>query len=181
MPEHLTFHWRFFLKWIGANILAVVVVLVFWPIMFSRLSFNVADLQAALALLPSLLVMGIVVGGLQGLVLADHFRVRRLIVFWTLACLLGVAIGLPLAMSAIQSGAKLLVAALSGLISGGLGWFILRRYVHKAQWWIIANMIASALTAIDNSFSIIAMLMTGFVLAWLVCDPIQEQKPVAAE
>ncbi len=181
MPERFTFHWRFFLKWIGANILAVFFLGLFWSYIFPRSSVSADALQVTVDYLPFILITGIVGSGLQGAVLADQFHDRRLTIFWILAYTLGGAISFFLLLNAIQMSAILLSAALAGTVGGSLEWIVLKRYMHKAHWWILANMIGSILVALSNALSILAIIVTGFTLAWLVCDPIQQHKFAAVE
>lgn len=181
MPERLTIHWRFFLKWIIANTLAIVFLVPFLPHIFPRNSVSADAVQVTVDFLPFILITGIVGGGLQGAVLADQFHNRQITLFWALTYILGATTSFFLLLNIDQVGAKLLNGALAGAVGGSLEWIILRRHVHRAPWWILVKMIGLMCGALSNALSILAILVTGFVLAWLVCDPIQQHKPAAAE
>ena len=150
-------------------------------LMFQMFPASAGEGQILNAFLPFILVGGIIVGGLQGAVLPDHFQDRRLTIFWILAYTSGAVINLIWTSSVMQGGAELLLAVVAGLINGSLTWLILRRYLHKVQWWVAANIAASVLALMSNALAALTFVMTGFVLAWLACDPIQQQKPAVAE
>ena len=76
-----------------------------------------------------------------------------------------------------------------GIVAGLSQWLVLRRQVHRAEWWVPASIIGFVAaggvgTVLDvvtgnraGSFAAIALMpaLTGFVLLWMLRWPIPEK------
>lgn len=125
--------------------------------------------------------MGVVVGSTTGL--AQWFALRRRIGqagWWILATTVGVSSGfLALAVIRTITGALIetMGAALIGIVAGIAQWFVLRRRVSRAGWWVLASIVSwvaglffSHPVPAGTSFG----LITGTALVWLLRHPASE-------
>jgi hypothetical protein len=148
----------FWLEWVLAIVVGYAVgTLVILPWM---VTFAYAAQPALLTGLVGGAVLGVVLGGAQWLVLWRHARWVN--GWWVPASIAGGMLGLGLGMEladmltlpslgVVTRGAALPViawqaalragvtGALVGLGLGGAQWLVLRRSIHRAGWWIIAN------------------------------------------
>lgn len=148
-------------------------------------------------------ILGTTIGFAQWLILRHHFPREP---FWLLANTIGWGIGWEVGW-AMHDRFKIpygsIVAwtigwTIIGLLVGLSGWFILRRHVRRASWWVVANVVGAALggslggygyqlafeviqmigasrltmiVAIGSTFlgpGLIYGTVTGGVLAWLI-------------
>lgn len=167
-----SFDWRLWRRWVAANTLAEMfglsasLALGFGGAMW--LEPRVGIVPAALAaVLLSTLVEGGLVGVAQWLVLRRPLP-RLPLATWFIATAVGAGIAWTLGMipstimslsgDAAESGAtapefsdalQIALGAVMGFVLGPvLGapqWFVLRRYVNRAGWWILANAVGWAL------------------------------------
>jgi hypothetical protein len=125
-------------------------------------------------LLPNLalVTVGLAIGILQWFVLQRRFKKAWQ---WILATTAGYTLGSLLSNAAIPQGMDFLAALLIGLTTGLAQWFILKREVQWAGWWIVINIIAwtTGLAFLPGLFSTGAMvgLITATALALLLNVP----------
>ena len=131
------------------------------------------------------IVMGLVIGWLEWLILTLQ-RVHRA---WTMLLNTTIALGtwgaaLPV-LGTVDWGAGLAAGFLVGLLQ----WLTLRNKVESAAWWIVVNIAAWGLGMAGYRLAsqpvswvlgaavlgVIAGLVTGVAMAWLVRRPIYEE------
>ena len=79
---------------------------------------------------------GSLAGVLQWLVLRPHIPASR---WWMLASAVGAYVAFVV-LQVVAVGSALLVYAIAGLLMGIPQWFVLRRRVPRAGWWVVASM-----------------------------------------
>jgi hypothetical protein len=77
----------------------------------------------------------------------------------------------------------------AGASVGILQWFVLRQHTHQTGWWVLANVVAwvvlglSVGKSLDRLADLVAIAavppaITGFVLVWLLRQPLSELSKV---
>jgi hypothetical protein len=159
--------WKLWFQWILANTVAETVglggTLLIGILLLSNAEKTVGvAAAAALAVLAGTLIEGTVVGTMQWLVLRHPLKSMRWR-SWALATALGAFVAWTLGMipstfflpgadagttSSVQMS-DLMIYALAAVMGLALGailgvpqWLVLRRYVQKAGWWVLANALA---------------------------------------
>ncbi len=159
--------WKLWFQWILANTVAETVglggTLFIGILLLSNAEKTVGVVfAAALAVLAGTLIEGTVVGTMQWLVLHHPLKSMRWR-SWALATALGAFVAWTLGMipstffftgtdAGTTSSAQmsdLMIYALAAAMGLALGailgvpqWLVLRRYVQKAGWWVLANALA---------------------------------------
>jgi hypothetical protein len=159
--------WRLWFQWILANTVAETIglggTLFIGILLLSNAEKTVGVIPAAvLAVLAGTLIEGTVVGTMQWLVLRHPLKSMRWR-SWTLATALGAFVAWTLGMipstfffrgadtaaTSTTPMSDLMVYALAAAMGLALGailgvpqWLVLRRYVLKAGWWVLANALA---------------------------------------
>lgn len=147
---------------------------------------------------------GAVVGGMQWLLLRARTRQAG---WWVLASaagagLTGLAVenllvdtGLLDRLWLLSWGAGVLVAGgMAGAVVGAAQWFVLRRWVQRAGWWVLASGVGFALGdgfaevfAARSTFldvmanGMVCEMLRGLVLAWLLQNPRVAESPYGEE
>lgn len=170
-PIHSSAHqpwpWGLWVRWVAANALAEIVGLGLSMLFFAFGMPLTATLgivgSVLLVVAGSTLVEGTAVGIMQWLVLRRVFPHIRLFAWWaatTAGALIAWVLGmLPSTLMAVtQVGAETatspqiddaliyvlaaLMGAVLGAILGGAQWWVLRRHIAHAGWWVPANSLA---------------------------------------
>lgn len=130
--------------------------------------------------------LGAGVGILQWFVL--RWRVSRS-GWWVLASILGLAVaavlGTAVALArgySIMPWSPAVVAGVGGAMAGIMQWFVLRRQVSRAGWWVLASTVGWAVSMEATGFLSPNMAMavvglgavTGLALVWLLRQPVPE-------
>jgi hypothetical protein len=176
--------WKLWFQWILANTVAETVglggTLLIGILLLSNAEKTVGVLPAAaLAVLAGTLIEGTVVGTMQWLVLRRPLKSMRWR-SWALATALGAFVAWTLGMipstfffrgadtatTSTTPMSDLMVYALAAAMGLALGailgvpqWLVLRRYVLKAGWWVLANALAWMLGMV------VVFIGTGFIPA----------------
>ena len=185
--------WNVWYHWVLANAVGEGVglgmTLVIGVIVFSGAEQTVGPVAVAgLAILAGTLIEGMIVGTAQWLVLRRPLQGMRWR-SWALATALGACVAWTLGMipstfflTGVQSGTaapaqmndllRYGLAAFMGFVLGSvLGvpqWLVLRCYVRKAGWWVLANAIAWALGMVVVFLGIHIVVQGGFQVSMLV-------------
>lgn len=69
----------------------------------------------------------------------------KLLLQWTLSCLLGFSSGIGLSLAVEKSIGEIISSILFGLIVGLAQWFVLRKRFEVSGWWILATALGTAL------------------------------------
>lgn len=159
--------WKLWFQWILANTVAETVglggTLLIGILLLSNAEKTVGVIPAAvLAVLAGTLIEGTVVGTMQWLVLRRPLKSMRWR-SWALATALGAFVAWTLGMipstfyltgadtatTSTTPMSDLMVYALAAAMGLALGailgvpqWLVLRRYIPKAGWWVLANALA---------------------------------------
>jgi hypothetical protein len=159
--------WKLWFQWILANTVAETVglggTLLIGILLLSNAEKTVGVIPAAvLAVLAGTLIEGTVVGTMQWLVLRHPLKSMRWR-SWALATALGAFVAWTLGMipstfffrgadtaaTSTTPMSDLMVYALAAAMGLALGailgvpqWLVLRRYIPKAGWWVLANALA---------------------------------------
>jgi hypothetical protein len=157
MPEQklFSFDWKLWFYWIMATTLGWLVT--------NFLAIGVSYIAA-----------GFAISLLQGFVLQSRishaFR-------WVVAGTTGWAIGWLIVLFAVPSGLEIINGLVVGLAMGIAGWFVLRREVHWAGWWIIMSVVGwtTGLALVPGFLSTGSMAgaLTGIALEFLLRNPIK--------
>lgn len=125
-------------------------------------------------LLPNLasFIIGLALGILQWFVLQGRiYKPWR----WIIATMLGWLIGSILIRYFVTDGGEFLAGAILGCTVGVAQWFILRKELQWAGWWIIINIVAwtTGMALLPGIFSTGAMIgaITGIALGLLLQYP----------
>jgi uncharacterized protein with PQ loop repeat len=157
--------WKLWFQWVLANTVAETVglggtLLIGFLLLSNAEKTMGIVLAAVLGVLAATFIEGTVVGTMQWLVLRRPLKSMRWRV-WALATALGAFVAwtlgmLPFLFTSADTGATssaemsdlviYTLAAALGLVSGTIlgfpQWLVLRRYVQKAGWWVLANALA---------------------------------------
>jgi hypothetical protein len=161
--------WHVWIQWVAANALAEMVGLGASLLLALIFLVNVEQqygivLAAVLVVVGSTLIEGIVVGLAQSWVLRQifpHFVQRAWLIATGAGALIAWALGvIPSTVMSLNAEASAMPApeldnALVYVLAAGMGlvlgpvlgtpqWWVLRRYVPQAGWWILANALAWA-------------------------------------
>ena len=182
--------WTISLFWIGANALSIFCGILFGAFLNEILwtpnlppevdSFITNPVQRAF-------IIGLSIGGIKSLLegfVLQKYKIK--LNGWLLANILGWAVGVTVAvgLAVFRSGSGI-NELLGGMIIGLSQWIVLRRYLPKAYWWIIASAIGSfaILSYIPLGYTFLMMLesfitfiiagllmgvLTGATLSWLL-------------
>jgi hypothetical protein len=121
-------------------------------------------------LLPTIGVVmaGVGAGAMQWVVLNRRMpRAWRWILATAVGWMAGVAIVLPL----VPPGMGLLSGAIIGTATGTAQWWLLRRQVHWAGWWIAVSMLAWA-TAMAIGLTVLPRIVLSGVMAGTMTGPV---------
>lgn len=177
------------LKWVLATVAASVVI----DFVLRGVEVSLADWFIASVVRGTL--MGAIIGVAQWLVLPDPMRQNA---GWIVATAAGwlVVTALGMAVSVMHSPMLLWVRiGLSGAAGGIPQWWFLRRYVHRAGWWIVVGGVTTAVTIVLQASlwgtfqdvriigSAIDGAVSGAALVWLLRRPrsVQVDAPNAAQ
>lgn len=166
--------WVFLLQWILATASGVTVGK-YLGTLVGAFGF-VAGFPVALAV--SGLVVGTIVGIMQRLVLRQQQvdQVER----WVLVNAVGGTLGAAVAGAVISIlpiniifyVGSTVAGVMTGTVVGIMQWFILRRWVYRARWWVLANTIGwtvgevllwAAIWAMGGGRVIVSGVVTGFL------------------
>jgi serine/threonine-protein kinase len=151
----------FVVKWIAAFVIASIVSsLLMLAIMFVA---QYIQISALLAVLLMALVMGAVLGAGQGFIMLPYLDRSEL---WIGLTALGYAIGF-IVPSLLKLDPLLRYAAI-GLALGLLQWWMLRRYVEAAGWWIVVNFACWLIAGMFDQGALLYSPVSGFVMMWLL-------------
>lgn len=139
MRNNTTFNWKLWLLWVAATTLG-------WLIGSS--------------FLPLELIAGLSMGVAQWLVLRPLFPQTA---WWIPLSAGGWMLGWGISMAIGASGIAFLVAGLVGLSLGSFQWFILRKWVPLAGWWIVVNVLAWVIGLSGFTDPRLAGLVVGIV------------------
>jgi hypothetical protein len=164
--ESLPSWWKINLLWVAANLFSVFggILLgaflnhILWvsnvPPRMNRLivdGFITNPIQRAI-------IMGISIGGIKGLL--EWFILQKYQADWKgwfLISVLAWSIGVTSAAGLPQIGPSLHINELvGGIFIGVIQWILLRYYVPKSYWWIIATIV--------GSFAVLSYIPLGFVM-----------------
>jgi len=162
-------HWGFWLQWVLASIVG------WWA-----LSLPVSAIAPVVGAMPvvSGSIVGAGVGIMQWLVLRRRFHRAG---WWVLASTMGWAVGWAVGQNLIEpvtmflakyeealGGRSVVTLSVLGVMVGGVAgimqWFVLRRWVYRAGWWILANIVGWT-TGFVAGPVVVAALWTSGVLA----------------
>jgi len=181
-----------------------------WPLWLqwavaSTLGWVIGDIAREVVDLPGgAFLAGAIVGGMQWLVLRAHVRQAG---WWVLASAAGAGLtGLVVESLLVDTGlldrvwllswgaGVLLMGATVGAVVGAAQWVVLRRWVRRAGWWVLASSagvaLGDALTEVlvpRSLFLDLAMsgaaceVLRGIVLAWLLQNPKEAESPYGEE
>ncbi|MCJ7668464.1 MAG: hypothetical protein MUP04_09355 [Anaerolineae bacterium] len=169
--ESLGIGWGFWLWWVSASTVG-------W---FSGFIVGSVGGYAVMEILPSYalvawggVVLGAGVGIFQWLVLRR--RVSRA-GWWVLARTVGLAGGAVVGTTAVAlaGGDPTTWGVVGGWVVGGamaglMQWFVLRRQVSRAGWWVLASTVGWAV----SSYGVVLGAVTGIAVVWLLRQPIPE-------
>jgi hypothetical protein len=149
-----------------------------WAFLFYWLMATTFGWLLGWLLLPTigLVTAGVGTGVMQGFVL--YRRIPRAW-YWFLATALGWLAGVAIAFLVVPPGMGLLSGAIIGAATGTAQWWLLRRQIYWAGWWIVVSMLAWAtglaigLTLLPRVVlsGVMAGMMTGLVLNLLLRTP----------
>ncbi len=155
-PPEFEFEWTYWLLWVLATTLGWVLGWVLLP------GFTV----------------GLWVGLLQWFVLRQ--RVRQQSGWWILASGVGWLVGSLLAI-VLPIEDPVLVGALLGLgISAGQ-WFVLRRWVHRAEWWVIISTLSWTVASFGLLGHSLVGTIAGGVTGWALQLLLHHARLLASE
>ena len=174
MEKRARVGWGFWLWWVLATTVG-------W---FSGFIVGSVGGYAVMEILPSYgnvalvawggVVLGAGVGIFQWLVLRR--RVSRA-GWWVLASILGLAGGAVVGTTAVAlaGGDPTTWGVVGGWVVGGamaglMQWFVLRRQVSRAGWWVLASTVGWAV----SSYGVVLGAVTGIAVVWLLRQPIPE-------
>ncbi len=118
MQNYSTFNWRLWLQWVLGTTLGWLV---------------------GSSFLPLELVAGLSIGVAQWLVLRPLFPLSW---WWIILSASGWMLGWGVCMAVGIPDSAALIAGILGLTTGGFQWYILRRWVPIAHWWILVSILA---------------------------------------
>jgi len=146
--------WRFWLAWMFATIVGVVVYMIVIPPILSAISERSSGMggepwtRIAISAV-SAITLGATIGATQWLVLRRRLPRTG---WWVLATLIGYSI--PLALGGNLAGgfeppwlAGLVIFLEFGVILGALQWLVLRGRVNHSGWWIAISIAGWAIAA----------------------------------
>lgn len=142
-----SFDWILWLKWILVSTLGWV---------------------AGLALLADVVIaMGAVMGVMQWIVLRSLVRRAG---WWILATAVGWAVGHVVVSIVPPVEAVVVQGAVLGAVIGTMQWFVLRRWVYRAAWWIVMSTLGWAVGPVLGASLVGAVVgaVTGFALELLL-------------
>jgi hypothetical protein len=90
---------------------------------------------------------------------------------WILATAAGWLAGVLIAIPIIPAGMGLLSGAIIGVATGIAQWWLLRRQVHWAGWWIAVSMLAWA-TALAIGLTVLPRIVLSGVMAGTMTGPV---------
>jgi len=116
--------------------------------------------------------LGLTVGVAQWLVLRPKIPNAY---WWILATAAGWIVGRLIAVVFFPLEYGILAGSAIGAAMGSFQWLILRRYVHRAYWWVIMSILGWlwAITGVlgINLIGVVAGVTTGFALDFLFRQP----------
>lgn len=178
--EPLPVRWPFLLQWVLASALGWVI----GPMVRMAMGMPGSGGDAgALVVVAGGTVAGAIVGVMQWLVLRRRTRQAG---WWVLASAAGVGVA-GLAVQEILIGAGVLarlqplgagvvaVGGTVGLVVGVMQWLVLRRWVRRAGWWVLASSVGAAVgDGVTGAFTILpAYWYWGSVLSGAACEAIR--------
>jgi hypothetical protein len=173
-----------FIGWVLANIVGAAIG---WALGW-RLSFSGPQILSVFMIGAT---MGAALGLMQWLMIRGWVKSAA---GWLAASILGwgtgFAVGVAIAQqfNLVEAWFGLVTGASAGALLGIFQWFVLRRHVSAAFWWIPANIFAwtsgllfyrPGMSAIGAMYGILAGLVTGVALLWLLFRPTPEAEPKA--
>jgi hypothetical protein len=149
-----------------------------WAFLFYWLMATTFGWLLGWLLLPTI---GVVVAGVGAGVVQCFVLIRRIprAWHWILATAIGWLAGVVIVLPVVAPGMGLLSGAIIGAATGTAQWWLLRRQVYWAGWWIVVSMLAWA-TALAIGLALLprvvlsgvtAGTMTGLVLNLLLRTP----------
>lgn len=159
------FNWTFLFMWVGASVVGELIVSIFRAFAFSISPTANNPWELILSIAVAALV-GAVIGGAQGFVLAYHFAQTKFFKIWIGLTAGGYAVGTLLSII-VPSNLPVLAGVLLGLVVGSAQWLILKQYVRLAGVWIVASIVAFVT-------GVLGILITGLVMMWLLNRPKQQ-------
>jgi len=151
----------FVVKWIVAFVVASIVSsLLMLAILFLA---QYVRIPALVGVLLMALVMGAVLGAGQGLIMMPYLDRSEL---WIGLTALGYAVGFG--VPSLLGFDSLLRYASIGLALGLLQWWVLRRYVEAAGWWIVVNLACWLVAGLVDQGALLYSPVSGLVMMWLL-------------
>ena len=157
----------FVVKWIVAFMVAgAVSTLLTFAILFVAQHTAIPGWSGILLIA---LVTGAVLGAGQGFIMLPYLDRSEV---WIAVTALGYTAGL--AIPSLLDFDPLLRYALVGVALGLLQWWVLRRYVQSAGWWIGINIVCWLVAGTVDHGAILYSPVTGFTMLWLLTHPRQQ-------
>lgn len=154
-----SFEWVYWLQWVLATTLG-------WAL--GALVFATANLEA----------VGLGVGVLQWLVLRQ--RIRGRIWWWIVASTLG-WLGGALLVYLLRPSDPLLAFATQGVAISVAQWLVLRRWVYRADWWMIIGTLAWTVGLLSLLGPSLVGTVVGGVTGWALQMLLQNPRPLNEE
>jgi alpha-tubulin suppressor-like RCC1 family protein len=174
--------WKLWLKWmLVSSVGCVVGIVVFLLALFvTALSNDSLILMVASGVIGGT-VVGVAVGALQWFVLRQYLYQENQ---WVLASTIAWAVSLVVGW-AVSLTSTFWPALVIGTVVGVSQWYVLRRHVPRAGWWIFANLMGwiIAFRLLEYSwvgFAIAPGVVTGVALVWLLrqkYSTVRKRKP----
>jgi uncharacterized membrane protein required for colicin V production len=191
--------WHFYAEWIAVNVISVLIAFAISFAIISVIVKFVGDMiivngqthitEDYLTTYIYFPVFGLLNGCLQVLLLRRYLP--RMEWRWIAATFLGWTLG-PLSAliistnlyTVIDTGTTWFMLLIGFIISGSIGlaqWLVLRQRLHRAGWWILANVLGLEITLLifNGTFSslltpyLIPAILTGVVL-WLLLEKLPQ-------
>jgi len=206
---NMRIEWRFVLRWMAANALGMMVGQAAGQIggilLGGMLVQSLGDVAVLLAFAANGFITGALLGLVQRYVMQQEIELNRQ---WIWLSGLGWAICYPIAalvISATDAGLDVVAGSLlSGLLIGvSIGvaqWWVMRRMVRRAEWWVVTNTVgwllgpqlatlgvsAAAAFGLDPATGIGALvasaliglatgIFSGIALNWLMRYPLESE------
>jgi hypothetical protein len=175
-PAHL--EWGFWLLWVLASTVGL----------YSGGIVGFIGGYAVEAILPNYVGVALLAGVGAGVGICQWLVLRRRVSragWWVLASILGLAVAAFVSTAVALAGgysaiSENLVVGVGGAMAGIMQWFVLRRRVSRAGWWVLASTVGWAVSAAVLGPAKVPGggvglgAVTGLALIWLLRQPVPE-------
>jgi serine/threonine protein kinase len=179
--------WRLWLEWMLANTVALLV----WLGMFN-MNLNQSSSHPLTVITLLLLLPGTLWGSIQWLILRQLFPCKWWVLFTVLGTVIGVFLAAMFPILSRTYDSRWVSAVFSGAVCGAslglMQWFVLKRQIRLAGWWIVANAVGgmtvfyATMLGYQNSYDTGGLVfgslaftvfgaITGGTLVWLMRQP----------